>query len=146
MKHYVDEDYDDKGNQIGKRYDVFDCPFCGSKNTDLYQVQVKCERCDAHGPEVAEEIWPLAITLWNDLPRKQGKELEKLRSHWANLLRRVRRAEKKAKIAREDSSEDRQAREIARRLREDRQWVAEREAWLHAPVVMDYEALGDDHG
>jgi hypothetical protein len=38
----------------------------------------------------------MAITLWNELPRKQGDALKALRLHWSNLLRRVRRAEKDA--------------------------------------------------
>ena len=92
MKHYCD--YDDDLNEV--RYAVHDCPFCGSKDTDLYQTQVQCERCGAHGPNVNEEQWPMAITLWNDLPRKQGDELKALRAHWTNLMRHVRLAEKKA--------------------------------------------------
>ena len=91
MKSYYE--YDDALDC--QRYDVHDCPFCGSKKTDLYQVQVRCERCGACGPEVSEETWPHAVELWNSLPRQRGKELEKLRSHWDNLLRAVRRAEKK---------------------------------------------------
>ena len=133
MKHYFDEDYDDKGNQIGERYDVHDCPFCGSKNTDLYQTQVRCERCDAHGPDVGEDQWPLAITLWNELPRKQGKELEKLRAHWSNLMRRVRRAEKKARAASEQFRREQEA-PIKKRDREYAKWAQERAAWLARPI------------
>jgi hypothetical protein len=92
MKHYFD--YDEKFNEVW--YEVHDCPFCGSRGADLYQTQVKCKRCGASGPDVSEERWPLAITLWNDLPRKEGDELKALRLHWSNLLRRVKRVERNA--------------------------------------------------
>jgi len=92
MKRY--SDYDEKLDEVW--YEVHDCPFCGSKDTDLYQTQVRCERCNGRGPEVSENQWPMAITLWNELPRKQGDALKALRLHWSNLLRRVRRAEKDA--------------------------------------------------
>jgi hypothetical protein len=97
VKRYIDDYFDDDDNWVARQYDVHDCPFCGSKDTNLYQVRVQCERCNAHGPEVAEKQWPMAIMLWNELPRKQGEELEKLRSHWSNLLRGIKRAEKKAR-------------------------------------------------
>lgn len=133
MKSYYE--YDDDMNEV--RYDVHDCPFCGSKDTDLYQTQVKCNRCDACGPDVVgDEIWPMAITLWNELPRKQGDELKKLRAHWSNLCRRVARAEKKVQAFLE---EQRRARDAPKekQQRENRRWVAEREAWLHSPVDKD---------
>lgn len=135
MKHYYD--YDAVFNKVW--YEVHDCPFCGSKQTDLYQTQVKCERCDAHGPDVAEEQWPMAITLWNELPRKQGNELKALRAHWSNLMRRVRRAEERA--AAERKKAERNSPEV-KQARADRKWAAEREAWLRSPT--GYEALKVD--
>jgi len=129
VKHYYD--YDDDLNEV--RYDVHYCPFCGSKDTELYQTQVKCERCNAHGPDVSEEQWPMAITLWNNLPRKTGDELEELRRYWSNLMRRIKRAEKKAAAARGEKDRE-TSREMAQRLAADRKWVAEREAWLRAPI------------
>ena len=129
MKHY--DEYDDDFNL--QRYDVHDCPFCGSKDTDLYQTQVKCERCDAHGPDVDESVWPLAITLWNELPRKQGEELKQLRAHWSNLSRRVKRAEKKAEVALEKFKRE----QNAPREKLDREYsklAADRATWLARPV------------
>jgi hypothetical protein len=126
--------YEDCDDLTRKRYDVHDCPFCGSKNTDLYQDQVKCERCEALGPRVEDEIWPMAITLWNELPRKQGEELKKLRSHWVNMSRRVRRTEKKAQIAWDKSKRDENA-VVERRDCEYRKWAADRAAWLAKPVI-----------
>jgi hypothetical protein len=133
VKSYYVDDLDDDGDWIETRYDVHDCPFCGSKNTDLYQTQVKCERCGAQGPDVDDDIWPLAITLWNELPRKQGDELEQLRLHWSNMMRRVRRAEKKARLAREKRLREVNA-PIEKRNREYAQWAREREAWLRSPI------------
>jgi hypothetical protein len=134
VKYY--DEYDDDFNV--QRYDVHDCPFCGSKNTDLYQTQVKCERCDAHGPDVGVEQWPLAITLWNELPRKQGEELKQLRAHWSNLSRRVKRAEKKARQARAEV-EKLEAANKSRVERANKAWVQEREAWLARPVNEDVD-------
>ena len=77
----------------------------------------------------------MAITLWNDLPRKQGDELKALRAHWSNLMRRIRRAEQRA------AAERKEAPELAQ-LRADRKWAAERAAWLRSPI--GYEALKVD--
>jgi hypothetical protein len=130
MKHYGE--YGDDFNL--KRYDVLDCPFCGSKKTDLYQTQVQCERCDAHGPNVDDNNWPMAITLWNELPREKGAALEKLRRRWENLARKIRLAEKKAE---EVAKEEREEEEAPRRRQEraDRKWAREREAWLRSPIA-----------
>jgi hypothetical protein len=76
----------------------------------------------------------MAITLWNELPRKQGEELKKLRSHWVNMLRRVRRAEKKAQIAWDKIQREKNTPE-KKRDREYSKWVADRAAWLARPVV-----------
>ena len=112
-----------RGDLDGKQYDVHECPFCGSKKTDLYQVQVVCERCNANGPEVEDEIWPLAITLWNELPRERGKKLQKLRSRWLRLSREVKLAEEKARLAQKqfklEQSEKRKA-DLARQRDEER--------------------------
>jgi hypothetical protein len=128
VKHYFE--YDDDLNYI--RYSVHDCPFCGSKDTELYQTQVQCERCGAHGPDVAEEQWPMAITLWNDLPRKKGAQLKALRLHWSNLMRRIKRAEKKAAAERKKEPAA-WKKDGAKQTRADRKWAAEREAWLRSP-------------
>lgn len=133
MKTYVDEDWDDNGKQIGKRYCVHDCPFCGSKKTDLYQIQVQCERCDAHGPKVDENNWPMAITLWNELPREKGEALKKLRHRWESLARKIRQMERKTAAARREREKEMRAPHEAQK-REYREWAAKREAWLHAPV------------
>ena len=126
MKYYMDDDYD--LNQI--IHEVHDCPFCGAKNTDLYETQVQCNRCDAHGPAVPDELWPMAITLWNNLPRKQGDELKALRAHWSNMMRRVRLAEKKL------AAELKKARDTSEKEQRlaDRKWAREREAWLRSPI------------
>jgi len=83
----------------------------------------------------------MAITLWNELPRKQGDELKALRAHWSNLMRRVRRAEQRAAAERcetETRERDRERMAVAA----DKKWAAEREAWLRSPT--GYEALKVD--
>jgi hypothetical protein len=134
MKSYYEYAHIDDEHET--RYDVHDCPFCGSKDTDLYQTQVRCERCDAHGPDVSNDFWHMAITLWNDLPRKKGDELKQLRLHWSNLMRRIRRAEKIAQKATEKWRQEQNAPK-EKQQREYRQWAAEREAWLSSPVNKD---------
>ena len=130
MKAYYE--YDDDLGRV--RYAVHDCPFCGSRDTDLYWTQVRCDRCGAQGPDVDEEHWWLAITLWNELPRKGGDELKALRLHWSNLMRRVKRAEKKANAGRDGLRRKEETEEAARK-REDARGVRERSEWLGRPVI-----------
>lgn len=109
------------------------CLFCGSSRVETWEswhpnFTVECERCGASGPCAGSEAD--AIEWWNETtrPRRNPKI--------AQRIVRLKAAHDKAsrqRIAKEKA----EAAAIANAERERRKWIAEREAWLRAPIEND---------
>jgi hypothetical protein len=100
------------------------CPFCYSRNVDLYTDHIQCNRCEAHGPVFDRRRWELAVVAWNEIPRLTGDDLTKQFSRWRSRLRTEREKKKRYLAqARKEPVE-----------REYSKWAVDRAAWLARPV------------
>jgi hypothetical protein len=111
------------------------CPFCCSTIVEVWmswhpRCEVQCENCGAQGPVASTE--EKAILWWNEIARPANPKT--VRSRWSSRCRAVQK--EVARVAAEAKRAERNSPE-AKQLRKDRQWAAEREAWLRAPVPGD---------